>query len=118
MSPEDAITALSALAHPARLHVFRLLVRAGPRGLAAGRIAQETGSLPNTLSTNLNILAAAGLVRSRREGRSVIYVAGYDRMSDLLAYLMEDCCGGDRSICGPLVDVAGRGGCLPAEADC
>jgi ArsR family transcriptional regulator, arsenate/arsenite/antimonite-responsive transcriptional repressor len=118
MSPDDAIGALSALAHPGRLQVFRLLVRAGPLGLAAGRIAQQTGSLPNTLSTNLNILAGAGLVRARREGRSVIYVAGYDRMSDLLAYLMEDCCAGNPSICGPLVDVAERARCAVSEGAC
>src|SRR5512138_2552897 len=102
MEMTSAITALGALAHAGRLEVFRLLVRAGEAGLAAGEIARATGSLPNTLSTNLNILAAAGLVASRREGRSIIYTAGYEQMRDLLAFLMEDCCAGNPEICGAL----------------
>jgi len=116
MQAPTAVAALSALAHPGRLKIFRLLVRAGPHGVAAGDIARATGSLANTLSANLNVLAGAGLVTSRREGRSIIYSAGYGRMSDLLAYLMEDCCGGDPSICGPLADVANR--CAVAEGAC
>jgi DNA-binding transcriptional ArsR family regulator len=80
MEPLSAVGALSALAHPGRLEVFRLLVRAGPEGMAAGDIARATGSLANTLSANLNLLAGAGLVSSRRDGRSIIYAAGYDRM--------------------------------------
>jgi len=106
METPNAVAALSALAHPGRLEVFRLLVRAGPEGMAAGDIARATGSLANTLSTNLNLLAGAGLVTSRREGRSIIYAAGYDRMSELLAFLMEDCCSGNREICAPLAAIA------------
>lgn len=102
MDSPSAVTALGALAHQGRLEVFRLLVQAGPQGLAAGEIARATGSLPNTLSTNLNILAAAGLVASRREGRSIIYNAGYAAMRELLAFLMEDCCAGKPEICAPL----------------
>jgi ArsR family transcriptional regulator len=111
MDNPAAVSSLSALAHPGRLDVFRLLVKAGPEGLPAGEIARSTGSLPNTLSTNLNILAGAGLVSSRRDGRQVIYTAGYDRMTDLLAFLMEDCCCGDASICGPLAPIAERARC-------
>ncbi len=111
MDSQSAITALSALAQPARLEVFRLLVRAGPEGMAAGEIARTTGSLANTLSANLNLLAGAGLVTSRREGRSIIYAAGYDRMRELLAFLMEDCCGGNSAICGPLAAIAERASC-------
>ncbi|WP_309607256.1 helix-turn-helix domain-containing protein [Phenylobacterium sp.] len=114
MEPQTAVSALSALAHPGRLEVFRLLVRAGEAGLAAGEIARATGSLANTLSTNLGILAAAGLVTSARNGRSIIYAAGYDRMRDLLAFLLEDCCGGKPQICGPLAEIASR--CCQAEA--
>ena len=106
MESPAAVTALSALAHPGRLEVFRLLVRAGPDGLAAGDIARATGSLANTLSANLNVLSGAGLVSSRREGRSIIYAAGYDRMRELLAFLMEDCCGGNSEICAPLAAIA------------
>lgn len=114
MQAQTAVGALSALAHPGRLEVFRLLVRAGDAGLAAGEIARATGSLANTLSTNLGILASAGLVLSRRDGRSIIYAAGYDRMRDLLAFLLEDCCGGKPEICAPLAEVASR--CCQAEA--
>lgn len=108
MESASAIAALSALAHEGRLAVFRLLVRAGPDGMAAGDIARATGALPNTLSSNLGILSAAGLVTSRRAGRSIIYTAAYERMRDLLAFLMEDCCGGRAEICAPLAAVAER----------
>jgi DNA-binding transcriptional ArsR family regulator len=98
-----AVEALSALAHGGRLAVFRLLVRAGPEGLPAGEIAREIGVLPNTLSSNLTILGNAGLVRSHRAGRSIIYTANYDRMRSLLGFLMDDCCAGRPEICAPLV---------------
>jgi DNA-binding transcriptional ArsR family regulator len=102
----SAVEALSALAHGHRLAVFRLLVRAGQDGLAAGVIAREVGVRPNTLSTQLAILEHAGLVRSRRDGRSVIYAANYDRMRELLGFLLADCCGGRPEICAPLMDMA------------
>ena len=99
-----AVEALSALAHGHRLAVFRLLVQAGTDGLPAGEIAREIGMLPNTLSTHLTILSHAGLIRSRREGRSVIYSADYDGMRDLLGFLVADCCGGRPEICAPLAE--------------
>jgi ArsR family transcriptional regulator, arsenate/arsenite/antimonite-responsive transcriptional repressor len=108
MESQTAVGALSALAHPGRLEVFRLLVQAGADGMAAGEIARATASLPNTLSTNLGILAAAGLVASRRDGRSIIYAAGFGQMRELLAFLMEDCCGGKPEICAPLVALASQ----------
>jgi len=111
METQTAVSALSALAHTGRLEVFRLLVKAGPDGMAAGDIARATGSLANTLSANLNVLAGAGLVSSRREGRSIIYSAGYDRMRDLMAFLVRDCCGGNAEICAPLVAIAERAAC-------
>ena len=116
MELDVAVRALSALAHASRLAVFRLLVKAGPEGLAAGEIARATGSLPNTLSANLNVLAAAGLVAARREGRSIIYAAGYEPMRELLGFLVEDCCGGKPEICAPLIDAANR--CPPAAPGC
>ena len=106
MDAPDAIGALGALAHPARLEVFRLLVQAGPEGMAAGEIARVTGAPLSTLSTNLSVLAHAGLADSRRDGRSIIYSAGYGRMRALLAFLMEDCCAGKAEICGPSPAVA------------
>jgi DNA-binding transcriptional ArsR family regulator len=111
METPSAVTALSALAHPGRLEVFRLLVRAGPGGMPAGEIARATGSLANTLSANLNVLSGAGLATSRREGRSIIYSAAYGRMQALLTFLMEDCCGGNAEICAPLVAIAERAAC-------
>ena len=108
METPDAVTTLSALAHEGRLQVFRLLVQAGPEGLAAGEIAQATGALSNTLSTNLGILSRAGLVASRRDGRSIIYTAGYGQMRELLAFLMDDCCAGKPEVCAPLMLVANR----------
>lgn len=114
MEARVSVVALSALAHPGRLDIFRLLVKAGADGLAAGEIARASGMLSNTLSTNLNVLAGAGLVESRRSGRSIIYTAGYDRMRELIAFLMEDCCAGKPEICAPLAVVASR--CCEAEA--
>ena len=106
-----AIKGLSALAQESRLAVFRLLVKAGPDGMAAGEIARTLWITPNTLSAQLTMLANAGLIRSRRDGRSIIYTAGYDAMSDLLAYLMEDCCQGRPEVCAPLAELAARVAC-------
>jgi len=111
MQLPTAVEALSALAHASRLAVFRLLVRAGAEGMAAGDIAREIGALPNTLSTHLTILGNAGLIRSRRDGRSVIYSADYDGMRDLLGFLVADCCAGRPEICGALGELA-------ADTDC
>lgn len=109
-----AVEALSALAHGHRLAVFRLLVRVGAEGLPAGEIAQEVGVLPNTLSSHLNILSHAGLVQSKRAGRSIIYSADYDGMRDLLGFLIADCCAGRPEICAPLADLAdGAATCCP-----
>lgn len=102
MQLPTAVEALSALAHGHRLAVFRLLVRAGADGMAAGDIAREVGVLPNTLSTHLTILGHAGLIQSRRNGRSVIYSADYDGMRDLLGFLVSDCCAARPEICAPL----------------
>ena len=113
MESKEAVAALSALAQPARLEVFRLLVQAGPEGMAAGQIAAAARVPPSTLSANLNILAAAGLVAPRRDGRRIIYVAGYEAMQRLLAFLLEDCCAGRPEICGPLTREASSA-CAPA----
>ncbi len=118
MEPTLAVSALSALAHPGRLEIFRLLIKAGPGGMSAGNIARTTGSLANTLSANLNILSGAGLARSRRDGRSIIYTADYARMRELLAFLMEDCCGGDPTICSPLAAILERTACGVGQTVC
>lgn len=86
------IEALAALAQESRLRVFRLLVTAGPDGLAAGQIAEDLALPANTLSFHLSHLKAAGLVSVRRDGRSQIYAAEYTRMRGLIDYLTEQCC--------------------------
>jgi DNA-binding transcriptional ArsR family regulator len=111
MEINTAVKRLSALAQDSRLAVFRLLVRAGPAGAAAGEIARSLEITPNTLSAQLTILANAGLVTSRREGRSIIYAAGYEAMTEMLLYLIEDCCQGRPEICTPLAAVASRAAC-------
>jgi len=112
MESKAAVASLSALGHEGRLAIFRLLVQAGPVGVAAGEIARRLDSLPNTLSANLNILSHAGLIVSRREGRSIVYSADFAAMSGLLGFLMEDCCAGAPEICAPLGDI------LAKTADC
>lgn len=108
MEIKSAVASLGALAHEGRLSTFRLLVQAGPEGLAAGEIARRLGVLPNTLSASLNVLSHAGLIDSRREGRSIIYTAHYHAMRELLAFLMEDCCAGSPEICAPLAAIASQ----------
>src|SRR5690242_3972361 len=105
MELRSAVVALSALAHEGRLRVFRMLVQEGVMGLPAGEIAHRLDVPPNSLSANLGVLSHAGLVRSRRQGRSIIYTAEYDRMRDLLGFLVEDCCDGSPEICSPLAEV-------------
>jgi DNA-binding transcriptional ArsR family regulator len=111
MESETAVKRLSALAQGSRLEVFRLLVKAGPEGVAAGDIARTLDITPNTLSAQLNVLANAGLITNQREGRSIIYAARYEAMSDLLLYLMEDCCQGRPEVCAPLAGVAAQAAC-------
>ena len=76
--------------------------------MAAGEIGRATDAAASTLSVNLAILSRAGLLTSRRDGRSIIYAAAYDRMRDLLGFLMEDCCGGRPEICAPLAAIASQ----------
>lgn len=99
---------LFALGHEGRLAIFRLLVKAGPTGIAAGDIARTLDVLPNSLSANLNVLSHAALITSRREGRSIIYSADFSAMSGLLGFLMEDCCNGSPQICAPLGAIVAR----------
>jgi ArsR family transcriptional regulator len=113
MESVKAVQKLSALAQDGRLAVFRLLVKAGPEGLAAGDIARKLKTAPNTMSAQLLILSNAGLVRARRDGRSIIYAVDFDAMGSLLIFLTEDCCGGRAEICAPLVSVAT--GCCPPK---
>ena len=106
MEMKNAVAALSALAHEGRLNAFRLLVRAGKEGIAAGELARTLEVAPNTLSSNLGILSNAGLIEGRRAGKSVIYSVRYRDTTGLLQFLMEDCCAGSSEICAPLMDIA------------
>jgi DNA-binding transcriptional ArsR family regulator len=101
MEMNRAVATLSALAHETRLSVYRMLVQAGQEGIAAGEIARRLKAPPNTMSANLYILSHAGLIDSRREGRSIIYNARYEQMAELLEFLMQDCCAGSPEICAP-----------------
>ncbi len=112
MESETAIRRLSALAQEARLAVFCLLVKAGPEGRAAGDIARALDVAPNTLSAQLLVLANAGLIGARREGRSIIYSIKFDAMRALLGFLTEDCCGGRPELCAPL-----NGSCNTGDRD-
>ena len=94
MEHNPIIDALSALAHDTRLKVFRLLVEAGPEGLAAGSIGEKLELPPATLSFHLAHLARAGLARGRQDGRFVIYSADFQSMNELVGFLTENCCGG------------------------
>jgi DNA-binding transcriptional ArsR family regulator len=82
------------LAQETRLGIFRLLVQAGPRGMAAGQIGEKLDLAPATLSFHLAGLTRAGLARSRQEGRFVIYSADFQAITALVGYLSENCCGG------------------------
>ena len=99
MKSKTAIDALSALAQETRLAIFRLLVRQGPDGLPAGTIGERLDIPAPTLSFHLAQLSRAGLVASRREGRSILYAADYRGMNALLTYLTEDCCQGRPELC-------------------
>ena len=102
MNTDIAAGRLSALAHPMRLGIFRLLVQAGPGGLAAGEIARRLSIIPNTLSAALTILSHARLVQAQRSGRFIVYAAHYPAMTELLTFLVSDCCGGALEVCAPL----------------
>jgi DNA-binding transcriptional ArsR family regulator len=93
MEKREALAALGALSQETRLDIYRLLVQAGPDGMAAGQIGERLGLPPATLAFHLKELKIAGLVTFTRNGRSLIYAAEYPVMNRLLLYLTENCCG-------------------------
>jgi DNA-binding transcriptional ArsR family regulator len=95
MNTKDAISALAALAQESRLATFRLLVQAGPQGLAASKIAEALAVPASSMSFHLKELTHASLIVPRQEGRFVIYTANFEQMNDLLAFLTDNCCGGN-----------------------
>ena len=94
LSPDHAVAALASLAQEHRLALFRLLVQAGPDGMAAGALAEALGVPNSSLSFHLAHLTRAGLIDQRRESRSLIYTANYEAMNALVGFLTENCCGG------------------------
>lgn len=100
MKLNEAVTALGALAQPARLKVFRLLVKHGKEGLPAGEISKRLKIPKPTLSFHLKELVNGGLIESERQGRSIIYRLRTDGMRELMAFLSEDCCQGRPELCG------------------
>lgn len=113
MEMNEAIGAFTALGHETRLTVFRLLVVAGPSGLAAGAVAEQAGVPPSTMSHHLGLLERAGLVRSWRVHRQIFYASDYEGTRKLLSFLMEDCCQGRPELCGGelVVSASGAGSC-------
>jgi DNA-binding transcriptional ArsR family regulator len=108
MEKTDVVTALAALAQDNRLDVFRLLVQAGPGGMAAGDIAEQLNIAPNTLTFHFDRLRNAGLISVRRDGRSMIYATRYENMRALLSFLSDNCCKG-------VAEVRASGSCSPAR---
>ncbi|ACL73903.1 MAG: ArsR/SmtB family transcription factor [Porticoccaceae bacterium] len=94
MNEDQAVTALSALAHTQRLRVFRALVVTGPAGLTPSVLADQLEVARNTLSFHLKELAHAGLVTVEQQGRNLIYRADFAQMNGLLGYMTEHCCQG------------------------
>lgn len=109
MKAQSAIETLAALAQEHRLALFRLLVKAGEKGMAAGAIAEALGLPNSSLSFHLAQLRGAGLVRQERQHRSLIYRANYPAMNALVGYLMENCCAG--------ADCAADAACEPSPSE-
>ncbi len=103
METSNAVQAFSALSQPARLNTLKALIQAGPAGMAAGALAASMETPAPTMSFHLKALERAGLILSRKEGRSVIYAADYGGVRALIDFLLADCCGGDKRLCGPYV---------------
>ncbi len=110
LSPGHAVSVLAALAQPTRLDVFRLLLKHEPIGVTAGVIAETIGAPHNTISTHLAILVRAGLLRSARDGRTIIYRADIEGMRALIGFLVHDCCDGHPELCN-LLDIAADKSC-------
>ena len=102
------VAALAALAHESRLAAYRLLVEAGPQGLAAGEIAERLGLAPSSLTFHVQALLRAGLVNQRRVSRHIIYAADFAAMNRLVGFLVRNCCGQGDAFCAP--------GCDPARS--
>jgi len=104
MEEYNVLAAFSALSQQTRLDVFRLLVKAGAEGILSGEIGDKLNVRQNTMSANLTVLLNAGLVVKERQGRTIRYFADFEAVRGLLAFLMEDCCGGNPELCQSVID--------------
>jgi len=116
LSEPHAISALAALAQPTRLAIFRLLIKHEPVGITAGVIADTIGAPHNTLSSHLAILVRAGLLRSARDGRTIIYRSNVEGMRALIGFLVNECCDGHPELCNLVVADVSRACCAPASS--
>lgn len=116
MENQRAVLALAALAQPTRLQAFRLLVQHEPMGLPAGELACLLEVPQNTLSAHLAVLARADLVTSERRSRSIVYRANLAEIESLTLFLLQDCCGGRREICEPVIESL-KPCCPPAQKE-
>ena len=114
MNRRQALSSFAALSQDTRLSIVRLLVKAGPEGLAAGDVADEVGVSASNLSFHLKELQNAGLIAAKREARSIIYSADYEGLRELIGFLMKDCCGGRPEICAPIA--ADAACCSPTKS--
>ncbi|ENN88484.1 putative transcriptional regulator protein, ArsR family [Rhizobium freirei PRF 81] len=105
MNQRQALTAFAALSQETRLQIIRLLVVAGPEGLAAGALAEKVEVSPSNISFHLKELEHSGLIDAQRQSRSIIYTANYESLGGLIRFLMEDCCSGHPEICAPAAAV-------------
>lgn len=98
MNEAEALRALSALSAATRLRMIKCLVKAGPTGMTAGEIAQAADATPSRASFHLNNLTKAGLVKSHRASRAIVYSVEFEALGGLLSYILHDCCQGNESV--------------------
>ncbi len=114
MDDDRVLIALSALAQATRMQTFRLLVSREPDGVAAGELERLIGVPQNTMSTHLAVLSHAGLVKGARHSRTIIYRAELSQFTQLMSFLLKDCCGGKPDVCAPLI--ADLSSCCPVKS--
>lgn len=114
MDERQALLSFAALSQETRLRILRMLVVAGPDGMAAGAIAERADVSPSNVSFHIKELERAGLTKSRRDSRSIIHAAEFEALSVLIRFLMEDCCAGHPDICAPVIAAANC--CVPSRA--
>jgi ArsR family transcriptional regulator len=112
MDERQAVASFGALSQETRLRIVRLLVQAGPEGVAAGGVGEAVGVSASNVSFHLKDLERAGLIGARREARSIVYSADYEALAGLVQFLMQDCCGGRPEICSQALAVSR---CVPSR---